>query len=127
MLDGEDLIEQLNYRFYYNLAYSAGCISSNLDDLELFFSSLYETNKLISRETFNKMIDFQDNNGLGIEKINVKSTKDYYFIGHSGDNISFKIRNRYNPKTKDLIITISNQMGEKYIGKINNDIIKQLE
>ena len=127
MYNGEDLLEQSNYRFYYNLAFSAGCISSNLNDLELFFISLYETNKLITRETFTKMIDFQDNYGLGIEKIKVNSEKEYFFIGHSGDNISFKIRNLYNPKTKDLIITISNQMGEKYIGQINNKIIKSLE
>ena len=127
MYNGEDLLEQSNYRFYYNLAFSAGCISSNLNDLELFFISLYETNKLIARETFTKMIDFQDNYGLGIEKIKVNSEKEYFFIGHSGDNISFKIRNLYNPKTKDLIITISNQMGEKFIGQINNKIIKSLE
>ena len=127
MYNGEDLLEQLNYRFYYNLAFSAGCISSNLNDLELFFTSLYETSNLISKETFTKMIEFQDNYGLGIEKIKVSSNKEYYLIGHSGDNISFKIRNLYNPKTKDLIITISNQMGEKYIGKINNRIINLLE
>mgnify|MGYP003610941353 CR=1 FL=1 len=128
MFNGEDLIKQVNYKFYYNLAFSAGCISSNLNDLELFFSSLYETNKLISRETFIKMTEFQDDYGLGIQRIKVKSkNKEYYLIGHSGDNISFKIRNWYNPKTKDLIITISNQMGEKYIGKINNEIIKDLE
>lgn len=127
MFNGEDLLEQLNYRFYYNLAYSAGSISSNLNDLELFFTSLYESDKLISRETFNKMTEFQDNYGLGIEKNKVNSKNEYYLIGHSGDNISFKIRNWYNPKTKDLIITISNQMGEKYIGKINSKIIKELE
>ncbi len=127
MYNGEDLLEQLNYRFYYNLAFSAGCISSNVIDLELFFTSLYETEKLISKETFNKMTEFQDNYGLGIEKIKVNSKKEYYLIGHGGDNVSFKTRNWYNPKTKDLIITISNQMGEKYIGKINNEIVKQLE
>ena len=81
----------------------------------------------MSKETFTKMVDFEDNYGLGIERMKVNSNKGYYLIGHSGDNISFKIRNWYNTKTKDLIITISNQMGEKYIGKINNEIIKQLE
>jgi len=127
MYNGEDLLEILNYRFYHDLAFSAGCISSNLDDLALFFTSLYETEKLISRKTFFKMTEFQDDYGLGIERIKVNSKKEYFLIGHSGDNISFKIRNWYNPKTKDLIITISNQMGEKYIGRINNEIIKQLE
>lgn len=127
MYNGEDLLEQLNYRFYYNLAFSAGCVSSNLNDLELFFSSLYETDKLISRKAFTQMTSFEDDYGLGIEKRTIHSKKEYFLIGHGGDNVSFKIRNWYNPKTKDLIITISNQMGEKYIGKINNKMLKQLE
>ena len=127
MLNGEDLLESINYRFYYNLAFSAGCISSNLNDLELFFTSLYETNKLIKRETFNKMIDFEGNYGLGIEKIEVNSKEKYFLIGHRGRNISFKISNWYNLKTKDQIITITNEMEDIYVKKINSKIITNLE
>lgn len=127
MRNGLDLLDSINYRFYYNLAFSAGCITSNLNDLELFFTSLYETNKLIKRETFNKMIDFEGNYGLGIEKMDINSKEKYYLIGHKGRNISFKISNWYNLKTKDLIITISNEMEDIYVKKINSEIITKLE
>lgn len=127
MFKGVDYINELNYRFYYNFAFSAGCVSSNLDDLEIFFTNLYEKSTLISRVSFAKMIDFQNDYGYGIEKKIFNNKIQTQFIGHSGDNLFFKIRNWYNPKTKDLVITISNQYDDKFVGQINSKIFKILE
>ena len=82
---------------------SAGSIASNLNDLELFFTHLYEKNTFIKRETFNKMIDYESEYGLGIELTRVGKNK-VLFLGHDGDTFSFGIQNYYNTLTKDLII-----------------------
>lgn len=122
MYEGMDLFTMANYKFYYNYAYSAGCIFSNLDDLNKFFITLYETDKLINRNSFNTMCNFKNNYGYGIEKIPTPD-KNVYYIGHSGDDLSYTTRNFYNPKSKVLVIIMSNHLYDKYCWKIGNKIL----
>lgn len=127
MYEGEDLIEYCSFHFYKNYSFSAGGISSTMDDLVKFFENLYEKNTLVTPETFAKMVTFRDYYGYGFEKI-IKDTTagrvDCY--GHAGDNISFALRNYYNPNTKDLVIVFANHYGDPYSRKIATVIMKQL-
>ena len=127
MYEGEDLLEYCSFHFYKNYSFSAGGISSTLDDLVKFFENLYEKDTLVTRESFAQMVTMKDYYGYGFEKI-IKETSegkvDCY--GHAGDNISFVLRNYYNPKTKDLVIVFANHYGDPYSRKIATAILKQL-
>lgn len=127
MYYGEDMNEYCSFHFYQNYSFSAGGISSTMDDLVKFFENLYEKNTLVTRETFAQMVNFRDYYGYGFERI-IKDTPvgrvDCY--GHAGDNISFALRNYYNPKTKDLVIVFANHYGDPYSRKIATAIMKQL-
>ena len=131
MYNGQDLNKFINFKFYKDFCFSAGAIASTISDLERFFSTLYETNTLINREMFNKMTDFDSVNhyGLGIRKYLKTSdeNQDYTLIGHSGDNLSFSVRNYYNPETKDLVIVISNHFVVPEIDEISEELIKKIE
>lgn len=118
--NNEDLSDIGFFQFYKNFSFSAGGISSNSDDLYKFFTALYEY-KLISKKSFSKMSNFgKEKYGLGLEKYTINN-KTYF--GHPGDNISFATRNYYNPQTKDLLILMSNQYKDRYIGKVVKDIL----
>lgn len=118
--NNEDLSDIGFFQFYKNFLFSAGGISSNSDDLYKFFTALYEY-KLISKKSFSKMSNFgKEKYGLGLEKYTINN-KTYF--GHPGDNISFATRNYYNPQTKDLLILMSNQYKDRYIGKVVKDIL----
>lgn len=125
MDDGEDYAEYTFYNYYKNLSFSAGGIASNLFDLQLFFENLYEKDTLIKKETFEQMIDTKTTYGLGIEVLKKGKNKDIFY-GHGGDNYSFKIRNYYNSKNKDLIIVFSNQYKDPFTQEITNELINIL-
>lgn len=129
MLGGQDIGPRLNYRYYKNFCFSAGGISSTLVDLSMFFHYVYETEKLLKQKTFEQMQSFDENDyGLGIERIKIAGSKgDAFWLGHAGDNISYKMRNYYNPRTKDLIIVATNQMGDRYSGKVIHGIFGALD
>lgn len=120
MLKGNDLSEGTFFKYYQSYAFSAGGISSNTDDLLIFFNALYNF-KLISKDSFKKMTTFgKEGFGMGMQEF-IFNKKQY--IGHGGDNLSFKIRNFYNPETKDILILMANQYGDKYIMKIAKKIL----
>ena len=124
MFEGIDYADQISFNQYKDYSFSAGSIASNLNDLELFFTHLYEKNTFIKRETFNKMIDYESEYGLGIELTRVGKNK-VLFLGHDGDTFSFGIQNYYNTLTKDLIIVFSNQYVDPYSFKVTNKLIKK--
>lgn len=120
ILKGNDLSESTFFKYYQNYAFSAGGISSNTDDLLRFFSALYNF-KLISKDSFEKMTTFgKEGYGMGMQEFIFNKKK---YIGHGGDNLSFKIRNFYNPKTKDIIILMANQYADKYTMKIAKSVL----
>lgn len=125
MDDGEDYIGYTFYNYYKNLAFSAGGIASNLIDLQLFFENLYEKETFVSKNTFRKIVDTETSYGLGIE-VFIKGKNKDVFYGHGGDNFSFKIRNYYNSKNKDLIIVFSNQQKDPFTQEIANELINIL-
>jgi len=124
IFEGQDLMPYMFYHYFKNYSFSAGGIASTIDDLNDFFTHLYTTDVLISRNSFTKMISFKDDYGLGIERIELKrnGNKTVYF-GHAGDNISFKIRNYYNPKTQEMIILLANQWLDPYIDKVRKQLL----
>ena len=120
MLKGEDLSQVGFFKYYQNFAFSAGEISSNTDDLFKFFTNFYNY-KLISKKSFEIMTEFgTEGYGLGLQKYTINRN---VYIGHGGDNISFKIRNFYNLKTKNLLILISNHYQDKYVMKVAKKIL----
>ena len=118
---GEDLSEIGFFKYYQNYAFSAGAISSNTDDLFRFFTAFYNS-KLTSKASLKQMMTFgKEGYGLGLEQFKVNNEM---YIGHGGDNLSFKIRNFYNPKNKNLLILISNQYKDEYVMKVAKEILK---
>lgn len=122
MFKGDDLSDTVFFRYYQNFGFSAGGISSDLDDLNQFFTNLYNY-KLISKKSFDQMTDFGTGKyGLGLEKYMINNE---IYYGHAGDNLSFSVRNYYNPKTKDLYILMVNQFNGSYISKAVSEIFKK--
>ena len=126
MYNGNDLFNSITYKYYYNYGFSAGCIFSNLDDLNKFFINLYETNKLVKRSSFNKMCKFKNSYGFGIVKIPT-AHENVFYIGHGGDDLSYTVRNFYNQKSKVLVIVMSNQLYDKYCWKIGSEILYKFD
>lgn len=121
---GQDVTPYMFYQFFKNYVFSAGGISSTIDDLNSFFTMLYTTDSLISRKSFKKMTSFKDDYGLGIERIELKKNgKKTVYFGHGGDNMSFKVRNYYNPKTQEMIILMANQWLDPYIYKVRKQLL----
>lgn len=121
---GQDLTPYMFYQYFKNYSFSAGGISSTIDDLNNFFTNLYTTNILISRNSFKKMTSFKDDYGLGIERIELKKNgKKTIYFGHAGDNISFETRDYYNPKTYEMIILMANQWLDPYIYKVRKELL----
>ena len=126
MFEGEDFKDYMFYKYYKNYGFSAGSIASTLNDLKLFFENLYEQETLLKKETFNKMIDSETSYGLGIQIFH-KGENNTIYLGHAGDDFSFKLRNYYNPENGDLIIVFSNHYDDPFTYKIAKRIIDTLE
>ncbi len=124
--EGEDLFEFANFRFYACYGFSAGGLASDIDGLSRFFDCLYSGKLFEHRETLDLMTSFNNKIGIGLTLLEIpgKTTTRYY--GHDGDNLSFKCRNYYNPDTKEQLIFLVNQYGEKELFKITNEILREL-
>lgn len=127
IFNGEDATDSLSFNYFRNCSFSAGGISSTPEDLEKFFDHLYLNNTLISRKSFERMIEFKDDYGLGIERMVVmkEDNKTITYYGHGGDNVSFKVRNYYNPLTKELIIVMANHYRDPYTDEIAGELLSQ--
>ncbi len=105
---GEDVSSYLDHRFFSNIAYSAGSIASTLVDMEVFYTSLFETEKLLKKESLQLMLSSgSELYGLGIFKNNYNGIVHY---GHGGNNIGYAFSNEYNPTTKALYVMFTNSI-----------------
>ena len=112
--DNTDVTEYLDYRFFANIANSAGSIASTLIDMEKFYSSLFETEILLRKETVKMMMESgNEAYGLGVFK-NEINNQVYY--GHGGNN-------SYNPITKDMYLMFSNSITIQSRELIKNDLM----
>jgi D-alanyl-D-alanine carboxypeptidase len=119
--DDKDVTEFLDYRYFANIAFAAGSVASTLVDLEVFYTSLFETEKLLKKETLALLMESGNEvYGLGIFKPNPKEGN-YY--GHGGNNIGYSFRNGYNPDTKNLFMIFSNSIKIPQSMVINVDLI----
>jgi hypothetical protein len=59
--------------------------------------------------------------GLGLEQYKINNNN---YLGHGGDNISFKVRNFYDTKNQNLLILIANQYKDKYMMKVAKQVLK---
>ncbi|MBW1296469.1 serine hydrolase domain-containing protein [Aquimarina litoralis] len=119
--EGKDVTQYLDYRYFANIAYAAGSIASTLTDMEVFYSSLFETEKLLKKETVKMMMETgNEYYGLGLLKSNDNGTK-YY--GHGGNNIGYAFRNQYNPITKDMYLVFTNSKSIPSKKSITNDLL----
>lgn len=129
MYDGRDISDFTYSNYYRKFSYSAGGIASNLNDLEKFFINLYEKETFLKKETFAQMISNENWYGFGIMKMKFRTENKELIevLGHGGDNWGFKTRNFYNPKNGNLVISFSNQFGDKYSEDIAQEILKAVE
>lgn len=119
--EGKDVTSYLDYRYFTNIANAAGSIASTLNDMEKFYTSLFETNILLKKATVKQMIQSGNNfYGFGIMKEELNNTS---FYGHGGNNIGYSFRNGYNPKTKALFLLFSNTKSIPYQKMIQDDIL----
>lgn len=122
--NNRDVSEHLNFKFFANIAYAAGSVASTLSDMEVFYTSLFETEKLLQKETLTLMLSSgNETYGLGIFKFNNKEQTSF---GHGGNNIGYAFRNQYNPKTKNLFLMFSNSISIPSKATITSDILHHL-
>ena len=120
---GEDVSSYLDHRFFSNIAFSAGSIASTLVDMEQFYTSLFETEKLLKKESLQLMLTSgSESYGLGIFKSNYNGTLHY---GHGGNNIGYAFSNEYNPKTKALYVMFTNSIAIP-LKSIETDVLAYL-
>jgi CubicO group peptidase (beta-lactamase class C family) len=106
MHEEKDVTEFLDYRFFANIAFAAGSVASTLTDMEVFYTALFETEKLLKKESLGLMLESgNETYGLGIFK---PISADSNYFGHGGNNIGYSFRNGYNPKTGNLFMMFSN-------------------
>ena len=118
--DGKDISAYLDYRYFANIANSAGSIASTLADMEIFYTSLFETELLLKKESLKLMMTAgNDVYGLGLFK---PESKDDNYYGHGGNNIGYSFRNGYNPKTKNLYLLFCNERSLVFKKSITKDI-----
>ena len=122
--EGKDISEYMDYRFFANIAYAAGSISSTLHDMQIFYLELFEGNTLLSRKTVDKMLTSgNERYGLGLFK---PDSEDEPFYGHGGNNVGYSFRNGYNIKDKTLYLVFSNDRSIPSRKPIIVDLIKVL-
>lgn len=120
----KEVTEYLDYKYFANIAYAAGSIASTLSDMETFYISLFETEKLLQKETVKLMMESGNASyGLGLFKSEFKGNK---YVGHGGNNIGYAFKNRYNPKTKNLFLLFSNSMAVPSKKSLVTDILSYL-
>lgn len=123
-IDGVDVFEHIDHRFFAKYAFSAGSIASTLSDMEIFYTHLYTKRTLLSEHSFKKMIDFGESKyGLGVMKQTVDGT-DYY--GHGGNNVGYSYRNYYNPKTNDLLLFFANAYATPFKKILRSECLNRL-
>jgi len=87
----KDVTSYLDYRFFTNIVNAAGSIASTLLDMEVFYTSLFETEILLKKETVEMMVQSgNETYGYGIFK-STYDNQNYY--GHGGNNIGYAFRN----------------------------------
>jgi CubicO group peptidase (beta-lactamase class C family) len=119
--DNTDVTEYLDFRFFANIANSAGSIASTLIDMEKFYSSLFETEILLRKETVKMMMESgNEAYGLGVFKHEINNQ---IYYGHGGNNIGYAFRNLYNPITKDMYLMFSNSITIQSRELIKNDLM----
>lgn len=118
--NGENVIEYLDYRFFADVAYSAGSIASTLSDMEIFFTELFEGTKLLQPKSLAKMLnEGNEAYGLGIFK---PETEEDSFYGHGGNNIGYAFRNGYDIENKTLYLLFSNSITIPFGGILQEDL-----
>jgi len=119
--NGKDISEFLDYRYFANIANAAGSIASTLTDMELFYTSLFETERLLKKESLQLMMTSgNDVYGLGLFK---PDTNNGNYYGHGGNNIGYSFRNGYNPTTKNLYLLFANERSIVFHKSIKKDIV----
>ncbi|WP_299523271.1 serine hydrolase domain-containing protein [Winogradskyella sp.] len=129
---GKDVSNYIDHRFYGDIPNAAGSIASTLTDMEIFYSSLYETEKLLKKETLQLMLSSgNDLYGLGIFKL---SHKDKTYYGHGGNTIGYAFSNAYDPDSKSMYLIFANAVSmptksieNDLMGYLNNEPIKDFE
>ncbi len=121
----KDVTKYLDYRYFANIAYAAGSIASTLTDMEKFYTTLFETDILLQKETVKTMMSSgSEFYGLGIMKSESNGVK-YY--GHGGNNIGYSFRNSYDPISKDLFLTFSNTKNVPLKATLKKDVFSVLK
>ncbi|MCF6279274.1 MAG: beta-lactamase family protein [Flavobacteriaceae bacterium] len=128
----KDVTAYIDHRFYGNIANAAGSIASTLLDMEQFYTSLFETEKLLKKGSLQLMLSSGNEfYGLGIFKSEYNGTP---FYGHGGNNIGYAFSNGYNPAAKELFVMFTNSIAiplnsieSDVVGYLNNEIIENFK
>ena len=122
---GKDVSEYLDYRFFATMAHSAGSIASTLSDMEIFYSSLFETETLLKKESVKMMMENGSKSyGYGLFKTTLN---EQIHFGHGGNNIGYSFASEYNPNTKGMILMFSNDIQVASEGLIKSDLLTYLD
>lgn len=123
-MEGKDIYDSINYKFFANRVFAAGSIASTLTDMASFYEHLYEGNTLLKRKAFKMMSDFGDGKyGLGLQKLLVDGK---LFIGHGGNNEGYAYRIYYDPETGDMILYFWNRVLPFMKDSLRDDLLNYI-
>lgn len=119
--NNKNVFDLLDFRFFADYAYAAGSIASTLSDMEKFYTSLFETELLLKKESVHKMLPAKgESYGLGLMSF-THDNSTYY--GHGGNNIGYAFRNLYDPKTKNVILFFNNTHSIPFEASLKEDLL----
>ncbi|MCH2230358.1 MAG: beta-lactamase family protein [Crocinitomicaceae bacterium] len=123
--EGMDVSNNLDHRFYANIAFSAGSIASTLSDMEKFYTGLFETTVLLEKESVERMmVEGNSIYGLGLFKWEVDSVS---LFGHGGNNIGYSFRNAYDPASKSMYLVFANSRGIPFQKDLTDDLLALMQ
>lgn len=122
---GENVSGYLDHRLFSNIAFAAGSIASTLSDMEVFYTSLFETEKLLTKNSVKMMVTSGNKiYGFGIFK---SRNEEVHNVSHGGNNIGYAFINAYNIKTKNLFLAFSNCHKVPLSKSLSEDLIAYLQ
>lgn len=125
ILDGKDF-HSTPKRGIHTISIGSGVIVSDIFDLNTFIRALLIEKTLLSKNSIELMTSFYSYKttkwGLGLEEANYGSR---IMLGHTGRQLSYITYAFVDPKTKESIIVMNNNMNDEVVDKVFEKLCEQ--
>lgn len=123
---GKDLLDIIDGSHFNEAMQAAASISSNINDLAIFFTHLYAGDFFKRKKTLRLMMKYNENSGYGLGLRITAIEDEILYYGHPGDYDGFTSRNFYSPQTGQLLIVLVNESEEnaEEYSKLKKDLLR---